>query len=293
MFVAHGRRATTPRSPALVARTLDRFGRLDAAFNNAGHRGRVRADARVHAGELAPHAGRQPHRRLVVHAPRDPGDARAGRRVDRQLLVGRRARRASPASPAYAASKHGVVGLTKTAALDYADRRASGSTPCAPGSSTPRWSSASPADGRGRRPRSCASEPVGRLGRPEEIADAVAVAVLGPRPASSPARRSPSTAGSSPADPEQHRAAPDDAIHGGVGDPAATRAANDYLVAELRGRRNPVRGGRATGSPSEPGEHERLGRPLLQRSRTFIVVPAITGSRSDTSTSATLWSPPP
>ena len=38
---------------------------------------------------------------------------------------------------AYAAAKHGVVGLTKDAALDY-ESQTSGSTPSALGSSTPR-----------------------------------------------------------------------------------------------------------------------------------------------------------
>ncbi len=39
---------------------------------------------------------------------------------------------------AYVAAKHGVVGLTRAAALDTTPRRTSASTPCAPGSSTPR-----------------------------------------------------------------------------------------------------------------------------------------------------------
>src|SRR5207248_1802072 len=50
---------------------------------------------------------------------RDPADAEAGRQRDREHLLrsrGQRLRRQA----AYAASKHGVVGLSTSAALDYA-----------------------------------------------------------------------------------------------------------------------------------------------------------------------------
>ena len=48
-------------------------------------------------------------------------------------------------SPAYVAAKHGVVGLTKAAALESTPPRASASTPWAPASSPrPCWSRTSP-----------------------------------------------------------------------------------------------------------------------------------------------------
>ena len=57
------------------------------------HRGHGRAVRRVHRGELGPHARHQPQGRLVVLQVRDPRDAQAGRRRDREHVVGRGSRR--------------------------------------------------------------------------------------------------------------------------------------------------------------------------------------------------------
>ena len=73
---------------------------------------------------------------------------------------------------AYAAAKHAIIGLTKSAALDYADQGIRVNAVCPGIIETPmmgRFSGGTP-EGRARV---IAQEPVGRMGRPEEIAAAV------------------------------------------------------------------------------------------------------------------------
>ena len=74
--------------------------------------------------------------------------------------------------PAYTASKHGVAGLTKTIALDYAKENVRCNAVCPGVIHTPmidRFTGGDPA----AMEAMIATEPVGRLGKPEEIADAV------------------------------------------------------------------------------------------------------------------------
>src|SRR5437899_12114148 len=75
-------------------------------------------------------------------------------------------------SPAYTAAKHGVIGLTRAAALDYAAQNIRVNAVC-PGyidtAMMGRFTGGTP-EGRAKV---IAEEPVGRMGKPEEIAAAV------------------------------------------------------------------------------------------------------------------------
>jgi NAD(P)-dependent dehydrogenase (short-subunit alcohol dehydrogenase family) len=155
----------------MVERTVDEFGGLDVAFNNAGIEG---TPATTH--------GCTPdnwHRTLAVNLtgvwscmrheiPRmlERGGGSIVNCASVAGLVG------FASIPAYTASKHGVVGLTKTAALEYAKDGIRVNAVC-PGvidtEMVDRFT--------GQQPDAEAallgSEPIGRLGQPEEIADAV------------------------------------------------------------------------------------------------------------------------
>ena len=77
-----------------------------------------------------------------------------------------------PNIPAYAASKHGVIGLTKTAALEYATRNIRVNAVC-PGVIQTPMIDRFVRDDEAARAGLAAGEPMERLGTPEEIASAV------------------------------------------------------------------------------------------------------------------------
>src|SRR5436190_23150620 len=75
-------------------------------------------------------------------------------------------------STAYTAAKHGVIGLTRSAALDYAAQNIRINAVCPGYSDTPMMTRFTGGTPEGRA-KVIAEEPVGRMGKPEEIAAAV------------------------------------------------------------------------------------------------------------------------
>lgn len=156
---------------SLIARTVKRYGRLDCAFNNAG--------INEEHGPLADLAGELWDRILAVNLKgiflcmkyEIPAMLRGGSGaiVNNASIVGLRGSRNHPA---YVASKHGVVGLTRATARDYAARGIRVNAVCPGAIRTPmyvRMEGSDPA----RDGEIAASLPIGRLGQPEDVAAAV------------------------------------------------------------------------------------------------------------------------
>ena len=123
---------------AMIARTVATFGRLDMAFNNAG----VQVPPSDAADELAENFDRVHAINLrgvwasMKHELRQMREQGSGAIVNCSSLAGLVG---LPRAASYHATKHGVIGLTRSAALEYAPG-ASASTPCARGPSIPPWS---------------------------------------------------------------------------------------------------------------------------------------------------------
>jgi NAD(P)-dependent dehydrogenase (short-subunit alcohol dehydrogenase family) len=160
---------------ALVQGCVERFGRLDCAFNNAGISGE--------SARLAEYEEEVWNRVLAVNLTgvflcmkselRQMVAQCGGAIVNAASLLGVTG---YPTLGAYNAAKHGVVGLTRTAALEYASHGIRVNAVC------PGWIETPMVMDSGPQPASIPAVynalaglmPLGRLGKPEEVAAAVA-----------------------------------------------------------------------------------------------------------------------
>ncbi len=158
---------------ALVAQTVSTYGRLDAAFNNAGTEGEV--GKQTHEQSLANYESVMDTNVLgVLLAMKHEIGAllkNGGGAIVNNASVGGLV--GFPGASVYVASKHAVLGLTKTAALEYA-RRGIRINAVAPGGiETPMLHRFTGGPGTDFFNQLAGMHPIGRLGRPEEIAEAV------------------------------------------------------------------------------------------------------------------------
>jgi NAD(P)-dependent dehydrogenase (short-subunit alcohol dehydrogenase family) len=156
----------------MLAQTLQTFGRLDCAFNNAGIGG---------AGRLTHEYSEEEWNRVI--AVNLTGVWLCMKAEITQMLKQGSGSIVNTSSimgltgairvPAYTAAKHGVAGLTKAAALEYGRHGIRINAVCPAPIYTPLLMSAFE-----KRPdmeqRYARSEPMKRLGQPEEVGEAVA-----------------------------------------------------------------------------------------------------------------------
>jgi NAD(P)-dependent dehydrogenase (short-subunit alcohol dehydrogenase family) len=156
---------------AMIKATVDTFGRLDMAFNNAGIQVPPSDAAdepaeifdRVNAINLRGVWACMKHELLQM---RSEGSGAIVNCSSLGGLVG------LPGRAAYHASKHGVIGLTTSAALEYAPRGIRINAVCPGAIDTPMVADMI-AKGELNRADAAAATPIARLGQAEEIAASV------------------------------------------------------------------------------------------------------------------------
>jgi len=156
---------------ALVEQTVAAFGRLDMAFNNAG----IMIPPSDAADEPADNFDRVNAINLrgvwacMKHELRQMREQGSGAIVNCSSLGGLVG---LPGRASYHASKHGVLGLTKSAALEYAPRGIRINAVC-PGTIATPMVADMEAKGELDMAEAIRNQPIGRLGTADEIAAAV------------------------------------------------------------------------------------------------------------------------
>jgi NAD(P)-dependent dehydrogenase (short-subunit alcohol dehydrogenase family) len=153
---------------AAVARTVETFGRLDIAFNNAGVENKAASVAEIELDEWDRILDVNLRGTFVCMKHELAQMVRQGSGVVVNTSSGAGIRGVAGGA-AYAASKHAIIGLTKSAALDYAKSNIRVNAVLPGNIETPMMDRFTGGDIQ----KAIDLEPVGRLGKPEEIADAV------------------------------------------------------------------------------------------------------------------------
>jgi NAD(P)-dependent dehydrogenase (short-subunit alcohol dehydrogenase family) len=154
---------------AMVDRSISEFGRLDFACNNAGIEGEQAETADCTEENWERVLGvnlRGTWLCMKYEIPRllESGGGAIVNISSIAGLVG------FAGIPAYVASKHGMNGLTRTAAIEYAKRNIRVNAIC-PGAIETPMIDRFVAEGSEARSELIAAHPMGRMGRPEEIAE--------------------------------------------------------------------------------------------------------------------------
>ncbi|HET7071080.1 MAG TPA: glucose 1-dehydrogenase [Nocardioides sp.] len=171
VLVVHCDVADEDQVAAAVAATVDTFGRLDVAYNNAGIQSPI-TDAADEPAEVFDRVNAINLRGIWASMKHELAHMRtrgSGAIVNCSSLGGLVG---LPGRAAYHASKHGVIGLTRSAAIEYAPRGIRINAIC-PGTIETPMVTQMIDSGDLDRDAAAANQPVARLGTAEEIAAAV------------------------------------------------------------------------------------------------------------------------
>ncbi|MHC5785478.1 SDR family oxidoreductase [Pseudomonas idahonensis] len=155
----------------LMARTVEAYGRLDYAFNNAGieiEKGRLAEGSLDEFDAIMGVNVKGVWLCMKYQLPLLLAQG-GGAIVNTASVAGLGA---APKMSIYAASKHAVIGLTKSAAIEYAKKKIRVNAVCPAVIDTDMFRRAYEADPK-KAEFAAAMHPVGRIGKVEEIASAV------------------------------------------------------------------------------------------------------------------------
>ncbi len=155
---------------SMVEQTIDRFGRLDYACNNAGIEGEQAFTVETSAENWNRVIDINLRGTWLCMKYQIPEMIKGGEGaiVNISSIAGLLG---FPGIPAYVSSKHGINGLTKTAALEYADKQIRVNAVC-PGAIQTPMIDRFVGEETDERKDLVAQHPLGRFGRPEEVAEA-------------------------------------------------------------------------------------------------------------------------
>jgi NAD(P)-dependent dehydrogenase (short-subunit alcohol dehydrogenase family) len=157
-----------PQVKELVEKTIQKYGRLDCAYNNAGIEGAPSSTVECSSENWDRTIDTNLKGVWLCMKYEIPEMLKHGKGsiVNCSSIAGLVG---FETIPAYVASKHGVIGLTETAALEFAKKNIRVNAVCPGAIHTPMLDRFT----KGEEQQMANQDPMGRIGRPEEIAESV------------------------------------------------------------------------------------------------------------------------